>query len=61
MATDEYEILLWLLGDRVVYFNMLTAFLMAGWVSILLVQESVSRVLGYLDYRLDFNFWNEML
>jgi hypothetical protein len=61
MGTEEYEVLLWILGDRVTQFNFMAASLLTSWALLSLSYHTGTRLWRYIDFRLDSIFWKETL
>lgn len=61
MGTEEYEVLLWILGDRVIQFNLMAASLVTSWALLSLSYQIGTRLWRYIDFRLDSIFWKETL
>ncbi len=61
MGTEEYEVLLWILGDRVTQFNLMAASLVTSWALLSLFYQTGTRLWKYIDFRLDSIFWKETL
>ncbi|MDH5649120.1 MAG: hypothetical protein OEY67_05640 [Gammaproteobacteria bacterium] len=61
MAPEDYEILLWILGDRVAQFNFMAMSMVIAWSMLALSYEICQRLWQHLQFRLDDGFWNDTL
>lgn len=61
MAAEEYDILLWILGERVTQFNVIALGLLVAWSVISASYHVAERMWDYLDYRMDITFWKDTL
>ena len=61
MTQENYEVLLWVLGDRVALFNMICLAVILAWSITSLVYRACIRLLRYVDYKWDSEFWTEFL
>ncbi len=61
MTQENYELLLWVLGDRVALFNMISLAGILAWAVMSLVYNACARLLRYVDYKWDSEFWTELL
>jgi len=61
MGQEEYEVLLWVLGDRLEQFNVVIGAALALSTITVFSHKLFNRFLQYIDYRLDAGFWSETL
>ena len=61
MTQEEYEVLIWVLGDRLFVFNILCLSLILAWATALFLYEACVRLLRYIDYKRDREFWTDVL
>lgn len=61
MGTEEYEVLLWVLGDQPTLVNIAGFAIVAALSVVTLTTHACSRLFRYLDYKWDAKFWMETL
>ncbi|GMR20736.1 MAG: hypothetical protein BMS9Abin36_1332 [Gammaproteobacteria bacterium] len=61
MGQEEYEVLLWVLGDRLEQFHIVIGAALALSAIAVFSGRLLNRFLWYIDYKLDAGFWSETL
>ena len=61
MSPEEYELLLWIMGDRAFQINFVCAAIIGSWLTATFIKDVCTRFIKYLDYKLDYTFWNDLL
>ena len=61
MSPEDYEMLLWMMGNRTAQLNFLFVSLISAWLIASFVKDCCLRFMRYLDYKMDYAFWNDLL
>ncbi len=61
MTQENYELLLWLLGDRVFHFNLACLSGILAWAAVSYGWEAIARLRAYFEYKWDTDFWADVL
>lgn len=61
MTPDDYELLLWLLGDRVMFLNLVLFAGLGAWAILSVFNIAYQRYQQYNEYKTDTEFWNDLL
>ena len=61
MTIEDYQLLIWMLGDRLLALNLFAGALLVTWYAVAVSIQAVRRFARYLDYKLDAEFWNDLL
>lgn len=61
MAPEDYELFLWVLGDRAILLNVLSLAIVGIWSVGSMLYIAYTRLIAYIDYRIDYAFWGDLL
>lgn len=61
MNAEDYQLLLWIIGDQSAQFNLQIAVYAGLWVSLWSGYQILARIWRYIDYKLDVFFWTDTL
>lgn len=61
MSPEDYELLLWMMGDRAEQVNFIFVCTIAAWLAASIVKDACLRFMKYLDYKMDYVFWHDLL
>lgn len=61
MSGDEYQLILWLLGNQPMEFNQAAMVILATWFSLSLTRYILRRLYNHLEYHLDTDFWHDLM
>ena len=61
MNAEDYQLLLWIIGDQSAQFNLKIAGFTCLWISLWAGHQILIRVWRYIDYKLDVFFWADTL
>ena len=61
MSGDEYQLVLWLLGNQPMEFNQTAIVMLVTWFSLSLTHHIFRRLYNHLEYRLDVDFWHDVM
>ncbi len=61
MTGEDYQLLLWLLGEQPQTFNQIATIIIAIWCSLALTWRILRKLYLHLEYHLDTEFWDDVL